>query len=132
MAMLARLKRALANGVRRESTTITAAQLTAAAGSQEFEFAGVPADAIVLGYKVDITIAFTDGAAGAFTLDLGDGTTADSIADGLDLSSIAKLVAAAALSVLISTAKLSATVLADVNVGTATAGAMKVTVFYIV
>ena len=128
---LSRIKRNARLRVRRAKKTITFDQLTESAGSQAFAFGAIPADAIVLGYVVNVKTGFTDGVAGDFDIDLGDGTTADNILDGGDLNVVAKLDPAAALHTLLEGGTFTATVLATVDVDTATAGEADITVFYI-
>lgn len=118
------------------SLALTDDMLTDADGAQSFDFAAaLPANACIVGYDVRVTEAFTDGAAGVFTLDVGlSGGDLDQLIDGLALGSIANLGNAPGVR---PTGKygavtLAATVLGSVNVDTATAGAAVVDVFYFV
>ena len=133
MSMLARLSRAYADRVRKAVVRIKASDLTAAAHSQAIAFGDIPAEAIIIGYRAKVAVAFSDGAAGVFTVSLGDGTTAALFASALALGAIAKLVPAAGLSILgdAGDAQFTATVAAGVNVKNATAGDVTITLFYI-
>lgn len=73
---------------KRAKKTITTTELTASAGQQKFDFdAALPANAYFVGAYVDVTVAFTDGAAGTATADLGEKTTnEDAFLDAADLS----------------------------------------------
>lgn len=107
------------------------ADLTDADGSQSFNLgAALPANAVLLGYSVNVTQAFGDGAAGVFTLDLGFAGDLDNVLDGGALGAIAQLYGSAAGRR--SAVQLLATVLADVNVTTATVGAATIEVFFAV
>ncbi len=116
------------------SLTILAADLTEADGAQTFNLgAALPAGAVVLSHNIDVTAAFTDGVAGVFTLDIGD-TDVDAIVDGAALGTIANLHGPLGVQSggRYGAVQLTATVLADVNVTTATLGAVTIEVFYTV
>lgn len=118
-------------GVVSRTLTIGFADLTDADGSQSFSLgAALPANAVLIGYDVNVTAAFGDGAAGVFTLDLGFAGDLDNILDGGALGTIAQLHGSA--SGRRSAVQLLATVLGSVNVTTATVGAADIEVFYTV
>jgi hypothetical protein len=127
---------ALANGtaanVLKATLTIGFADLTDADGSQTFNFgAALPANAVLLSRHISVTEAFTDGAAGVFTLDVGD-TDVDAIVDGAALGTIAELFGTSGVR---SGGRWggttpTATVLGSVNVTTATAGSVTIELFY--
>ena len=112
------------------------ADLTAAAGHQSFDFAAaLPADAVVVGAYVDVTEAFTDGAAGTFTVDLGvSGGTTDALVNGGDITTaIAKIgtPAGGAPRGWYGGTTFAVDVIGTVNVDTATAGALTAKIAYI-
>ena len=126
-----------AAGVKVASRTVGIADLTAAAGNQSFDFAAaLPADAWVLGSYIDVTEAFTDGAAGTFTADLGEsGGDTDALIDGADITTaIAKVgtpIGTLGTGFTYAGATLAIDIIGTVNVDTATAGALTVKVAYI-
>jgi hypothetical protein len=122
------------SGVLSKSLALTDDLLTESDGSQSFNLGtALPANAVVIGHSVTITEAFTDGSAGVFTLDVGISGALDSIMNGGALGTIATVSGplGARSSGRYTSAQLLATVLADVNVVTATAGAATVEVFYV-
>lgn len=121
--------------VRKASLTITSALLTDSDGAQTFPFgAALPADAIILAVGLDVTAGFTDGASGVFTADLGiNGGDIDAFLDGADIASIDDVASPQGIQ---PTGRVGAitpalTILADVNVDTATAGAVTAEVLYV-
>ncbi len=129
---------ALANGVsalvQKVSLTITDADLTDADGAQTFNIgSALPANAVVIGHAITVAEAFTDGAAGVFTLDVGD-TDVDAIVDGAALGTIAALHGPLGVQSggRYGAVQLTATVLGTVNLDTATAGEVTIEVFYTV
>lgn len=117
--------------VQNRTLTLGFADLTDADGSQSFNLgAALPANAVLLGYSVNVTEGFTDGAAGVFTLDLGFAGDLDNILDGGALGTIAQL--HGAVGGRRSAVQLLATVLGTVNVTTATEGAATIEVFFAV
>lgn len=116
------------------SLAIGFADLTEADGSQTFNFgSALPANAILLGRDVDVTEGFTDGVAGVFTLDVGTADV-DAIIDGAAIGTIAVVSGPNGVrhSGAYGGVTPTATVLADVNVTTATAGAMTINLYYLV
>ena len=122
--------------IRKVTLAVGFADLTDADGSQTFPFAAaLPAGAAILGFGIDVTVGFTDGVAGVFTADLGvNGGNIDAWLDGADIASIAKLNTPQGIDGgggLVGAITPSITVLADVNVGTATAGALVAELYYV-
>jgi hypothetical protein len=118
------------------SKTITHTDLTDTDQQQAFDFdAAVPAGAVVLTAYADVTIAFTDGAAGTATADLGVKTAdTDAMLDAADLSTaVAKVNGpkGVADSGHYGGVTLQITVDGSVNLDTFTAGAVTFYVFYI-
>ena len=114
--------------VRKATLTVGFAELTDSDGAQTFPFAAaLPADAFILAVGLNVTAGFTDGVAGVFTADLGiNGGNIDAFLDGADLASIADVASPQGIQ---PTGRVDAitpalTVLADVNVDTATAGSV--------
>lgn len=125
-----------ANKVTSITRSLTDSDLTDADMSQSFDFASaLPANAVILGYDIRVTEAFTDGGSGVFTLDVGlSGGDLDQLVDGAALGTIANIANAPGVR---PTGKygaitLAATVIGDVNLNTATAGAVDIEVFYCV
>ncbi len=119
--------------VQSESLTITAADLTDADGSQTFNLgSALPTNAVVIGHSIDVTAAFTDGAAGVFSLDVGY-SDVDAIVDGASLAAIAKLHGPLGVRSggRYDGVQMTATVLGTVNVTTATLGSVTVEIFYV-
>lgn len=122
------------SGIQAASKNVGFADLTDSDGAQTFAFAAaLPADAVVLGGALDVTAGFTDGSSGVFTADLGvNGADIDSVLDGADIASIATV------SLPVGTKHAgyygaitpAVTVLADVDVDTATAGDLDAYVYY--
>ncbi len=122
------------SGMLVRSLLIGFADLTDADGAQTFNLgAALPANAVVFGHAITVTEAFTDGAAGVFTLDVGD-TDVDAIVDGAALGTIAALHGPLGVQSggRYGAVQLTATVLGTVNVTTATAGSALVEIFYAV
>lgn len=121
--------------VRKASLAVGFADLVAAALLQELPFAAaLPAGAVVLETGIDISAGFTDGVAGVFTADLGINTgDVDAFVDGSDIASIAKVSSPKGVRPggLVGAVTPSITVRGDVNVGTATAGALIAEIYYI-
>ena len=118
--------------LKEEEFTIAFGDLTDEDGAQSFDIATIPANHMVMAIEANVTAAFTDGATGVFTLDLGikAGDT-DVFADGLALGSIARLSAPLALPyTMVAGGTIAADMKADVNVDTATAGSVTFTVIY--
>lgn len=123
-------------GVHVVSRAVGIADLTAGALNQSFDFsAALPDDAYVVGRYVDVTEAFTDGAAGTFTVDLGiSGGVTDDLINGGDITT-----AIAKIGVPDGTRPqgwygadtIAVDVIGTVNVDTATAGALVAYVAYI-
>ncbi len=121
--------------VRKASLTVGFAALTDSDGAQTFAFgAALPADAIILAVGLDVTAGFTDGASGVFTADLGiNGGDIDAFLDGADIASIDDVASPQGIQ---PTGRVGAitpalTILADVNVDTATVGAVTAEVLYV-
>ena len=111
------------------------ADLTDSDGSQTLDFAAaLPDGAQVVGHVIEITEAFADAGAGAFTCDVGikSGDT-DALSDASDLSAIANvfLPVGAAPTGFYGGETPSVVMDADVNVDTAIAGALVVHVLYV-
>lgn len=112
------------------------ADLTDADGSQSFVFdAALPDNAVIIGVGIHVTAGFTDGAAGVFTADLGiNGGDTDAFLDGASIATIADV--GSPLGVrptgLVGAITPVILVLADVNVTTATAGALEAEILYVV
>lgn len=122
------------SGINTASKTLAYTQLTDADGSQDFNFASaLPTGAIVLGGSINVTTAFTDGAAGVFTADLGHSGDVDSILDGAALGSIAHVSTPQGVkeSGYYGAITPRLTALATVNLNTATAGACTAYVYYL-
>jgi hypothetical protein len=115
---------------------ITEAMLTDGDGAQSFPFAeDLPANAVILGYEVRVSAAFTDGAAGVFTLDVGvQAGDTDALIDGAALGTIQNIANAPGIRPTgrYGAVRLLATVLGTVNVANATAGAAVIEVYYAV
>ncbi len=120
--------------VRIATLAVGFADLTDSDGAQTIAFGGaLPAGAVVVGVGIDVTVGFTDGAGGVFTADLGDGTNIDSMLDGADIALVTEVAIPQGISPtgLVGAVTPAITVLADVNVDTATAGAMSVQILYV-
>lgn len=131
---LQREKKAFEGRVRRASVSFTLADFTslaAAVTELEKEFGDIPPDAIIQYTKLNRTAAFTDGAAGTFDLDVGDGTTGDNILDGGDIDGGTGKVLAATDVLLGDGGTFTAKVVGSVDLNTLTAGACELTVFFI-
>lgn len=117
------------------SLTLGFASLTDADGSQSFNVGAVlPAGAVVIGHAVNVTQAFTDGAAGDFDLDIGVAGTLTSIVNDMDLSPTGKKYGplGARAGGRYDGEQILATVRANVNLNTSTAGSAVIEVFYVV
>ena len=116
------------------SLDIGFADLTAAALTQTINFAAaLPASAVIIGAYIDVTAAFTDGAAGTFTVDVGVAGS-DVILNGADVTTATGKIATPAGSAptgWYGASTLTAKVIGSVNVDTATTGAMSVKIAYI-
>jgi hypothetical protein len=121
-----------ASAVLAKSLTLGHADLNDADGSQSFNIGtALPAGAVVLGCTATVTEAFTDGATGDFDLDIGIAGAPTSLLADADLSLGVKSGPLGARPLgRYPSAQLLATVRADVNVTTATAGAAVIEVFY--
>jgi hypothetical protein len=114
------------------------AGLTTVGTSQSFDAAVIPENSIIVGCDINVTEAFTDGAAGTFTADVGvkSGDT-DAVLDGADLTTaIARLDSPRGVSGLpcmlfLDGATMALKVDGSVNVSTATAGALVLSVYYV-
>ena len=119
--------------IQKRSLAITHESLTTAGASQALNLgAELPANSVVLATNINVTTAFTDGSSGVFTLDIGISGATDHITDGAALGSIAQVHAPGDRPEGRFTGQLLATVAADVNVDTASAGAATVEVFFFV
>lgn len=121
-------------GINTASKAVVYTDLTDADGSQDFNFASaLPTGAIVLGGSINVTTAFTDGAAGVFTADLGYSGDVDSILDGASLAAIAHVATPAGVkeSGYYGAITPRLTMLATVNLNTRTAGALTAYVYYL-
>jgi len=110
--------------------------LAAAAGAESIAFdAALPAGALVIGASIDVTTGFTDGVAGVFTADMGiEGAgDQDALIDGADIASIAEVGSPLGVRPTGHYGGITpeVTILATVNVDTATAGALTAKVFYV-
>ena len=121
--------------VRKASLTVGFADLTDSDGAQTIPFAAaLPADAVIVAVGLDVTAGFTDGVAGVFTADLGiNGGDIDAFLDGADIASIDDVSSPQGVrpSGRVGAITPALTVLADVNVDTATAGSVVVEIFYV-
>jgi hypothetical protein len=130
------LEQTSATVTKKTALTVGHADLTDSDGAQSFDVVAIPANHIIVGYDVNVTEAFTDGAAGAFTFDLGiKGGDTDVFIDGGSLAAIARVDSPKGAGSLPSTLLLGGgtiaiDVKADVNVDTATAGAVTITAYY--
>jgi hypothetical protein len=110
---------------------------TAKAKTQTFDFAtALPVHAIVLGSHVDVTEAFTDGAAGTYTCDVGvKAVDVDVWLDGVDISTgIADLATPAGVNLpqcWPTAATPMVTIDSTVNLNTTTAGHLVASVAYV-
>lgn len=88
MPLVKRVKTAFKARAKTASLTVTHTDLTDADAQQDFDFAAaLPTGAVVIASYIDVTIAFTDGAAGTATADLGvSGADTDALIDGADIS----------------------------------------------
>ena len=122
--------------IKKESLTVTDSSLTAAAGEQSFDVVAIPANHVVDLVDINVTEAFTDGAGGTFTCDVGvKGGDVDAVIDGAAIGSIARVdspkgVSGVPSALFLGGATVAIKVLADVNVDTATAGSLAITVYY--
>jgi len=124
--------------VKKATYSLGHAGLTTAGSSQSFDAAVIPENSIVIGCDIDVTEAFTDGSAGTFTADVGvKAGDVDAVLDGADLTTaIARLDSPRGVSGLPSMlfldgATMALKVIGSVNVDTATAGALTLSVYYI-
>ncbi len=120
--------------VRKATLAVGFADLTDSDGAQTIPFAAaLPAGAVVVGVGLDVTEAFIDAGIGVFTADLGDGTNIDSMLDGADIAAIAKVTIPQGISPtgLVGAVTPAITILADVNVDTATEGALIAEILYV-
>ncbi len=110
------------------------ADLTDADGSQTFAFdSALPATAVVVGASINVTEAFSDGAAGVFTADVGiNAADIDQFLDGNSLAAIARVGAPLGVAPCgyHGGETPAITVLATVNVTNATVGALVAEVYY--
>ena len=108
------------------------AYLGVAATSATTDITGtLPAGAVILGYDIDVTADWTDGAAGTFALGLGDGTTATLY--GADVGNLDGGVARASGAICkynATAVKVVATVSSSVNLNTLSGGAASLRLFY--
>lgn len=115
--------------------TIGHADLTTAGTSQAFAFAdALPADAIIQGAAIDVTEAFVDGGSGVFTADVGTVVgSGDELIDGADIAAIAVvgLPEGSRPIGFYGAVTPELVIRADVNVNTATAGELTVSVYYL-
>lgn len=123
--------------VQQATRTVAHGDLTASAGTQTIDFAAaLPANALVLTAYADVTVAFTDGAAGTAACDVGvKSGDADALLDGIDLSTaIAKLNGpkGVADSGMYGGVTLAVKVDGTVDVDTFTAGSVTIKVYYII
>lgn len=132
MAMLERVNKAHADRVRRVKVRFTAAELIAAGATMTLAktFGKIPPNAVVLSVLLNRIADVTDGSTGAFDLDIGDGTTADSILDGGDIDGGTGKVHAST-NVFVDGGTFTATVIGDVNLSTVTAGEFEAEVRFI-
>ena len=115
--------------------TVGFAELTDSDGSQSFNLGTVlPANAIVIGHAITVATGFTDGVAGVFTFDMGLSGTLDAIANGTVLTVAGEFHGplGARSGGRWQAVQVLATVLADVNVDTATAGAATFEVYFVI
>lgn len=130
------LEQAIPAQLKEESFTVAFGDLTDSDGAQSFDIATIPANHVVMAIDSNVTVAFTDGAAGAFTFDVGiKGGDTDVFIDGGSLAAIARVdspkgVGALPSTLLIAGGTIAADIKADVNVDTATAGSVTFTVYY--
>lgn len=126
---------AYASRIQEAERAVAYTDLTDSDGSQSFDFgAALPSDAVILCAYIDVTTGFTDGSSGVFTVDLGiSGGDLDALIDGADLANIANVSSPVGIGHVgsYSGTTLAVTVLADVNVDTATAGALTARVLYV-
>jgi len=122
--------------LKKTALTIGHADLTDEDGAQSFDVATIPANHAIMAIDVNVTEAFTDGSTGAFTFDVGiKGGDTDAFIDGGSLAAIARVNSPEGVSDLPSTllvggGTVAIDMKADVNVDTATAGSVTVTVYY--
>lgn len=122
--------------IKKESRTITDTSLTASATEESFDLVIVPANHVVDLIDINVTEAFTDGAAGVFTLDVGvKGGDVDALIDGAALGAIARVdspkgVSGVPSALFLGGATINLKVIGTVDVDTATAGSVTVTVYY--
>ena len=85
-----RARIALGGAVKALKKTIQVADLTVAATTQSFAMGSLPAGAIVVGYDVNVTVAFVGLTAP--TVDLGDsGGNSNEYADNVSIASVARI-----------------------------------------
>lgn len=125
--------------VRRIYKIITTDDLTESDASQTITI-GTPSltrRTVVLGTTIELGTVFTDGSSGTFTLDVGVADDLDKFVDGANLSSAVDGVPATAPNgiapnaILAAEEVVQATVDGTVNVDTATAGSVTVSVVYV-
>ncbi len=121
--------------VRKVTLAVGFADLTDSDGAQTIPFAAaLPAGAVIVGYGINITEAFIDAGVGVFTADLGDGVNIDAFLDGADIAVIAKVNTPQGIDGgggLVGAKTPAITMLADVNVDTATEGALSAEIYYV-
>lgn len=120
--------------VRKASLVVPFGDLSDSDGAQTFPFAAaLPANAFILAVGLNVTVGFTDGSSGVFTADLGDGVDIDAFLDGADLADIASvpIPQGAQPTGRVGAITPALTILADVNVDTATAGSVVAEILYI-
>jgi uncharacterized protein with NRDE domain len=120
--------------IAKATKSLVLADLTDAAHTQAFVFdSALPATAVLLYAQVNVTQAYTDGATGAFTADVGfNGGDTDAILAAADLAAIARVGAplGVAPAGFVGAVTPVLTVNADVNVNTATGGTLTAEVYY--
>ena len=136
-AVLHRINKAYSLRGREVTKTIHHTDLTAGAHTQTFDFTNaLPEHALVIGSHVDVTEAFTDGAAGTFTCDVGiKGGDVDVWLDGVNIqAAIADLDApkgVAPAGCFLGSKTPMVTIDGSVNLNTATAGNLVASLFYL-
>ncbi len=124
----------LAQRVQKATLAVGFADLTDSDGAQTIPFAAaLPAGAVIVGMGLVVTEAFIDAGVGVFTADLGDGVVIDSMLNGADIAAIGEVSIPQGVqpSGLVGAITPAITVLADVNVDTATEGALSAEIYYV-
>jgi len=92
-----------------------------------------PTNAMVLSIHADVTEDWTDGAAGTFTADVGDGTDADAFTPtALDIDNGIAVLGSQVTNLPASAKPITVTFSSSVNLSTATAGKLALTVYFVV